>query len=110
MARGMPNNAWPRGRPHYHHRQIRSLICDGKINITEKARGEARHAFGWKTAQIEKALMSLKPKHFFKPSVKYEDPSIKEDVYKAYGLMGENVYTHLRIENGELIVDSFKEI
>jgi len=97
-------------RPFYHYRQVRKLIVDGKIDITLRALNSASKAFGWNKDDMKKALMSLKSKDFHKPSYKYTNPTIKEDVYKAYNLMGENVYTHIRIENGRLIVDSFKEI
>ena len=89
------------------------LVRDEKVDITGDALNDAKDFFGWKTADILDAFKKLQlKKHFRKRMKKYSDSNITYDVYKAYGLKGENVYTHFYIddETGRLIIDSFKEI
>ncbi len=97
-------------RAYYGLRQIKALVCSGDYFVTKGARGFAKKDFGWTLDDIKKAMCRLQPKHFYKSAEHWDNPSIYVDYYKAYGLMGENVYTHFRIDDGKLIIDSFKEI
>ena len=95
---------------------VRSLVkSDTTVFIRENARQTAQKDFGWDIDDIKKAIKNLKRKDFYKPDNNYYDTSIKIDYYKAYGLNGENVYTHFTIDkdsdgNKILIIQSFKRI
>lgn len=54
--------------------------------------------------------MALPYKRWYKSEKRFDNPEIWVDYYRAYNLMGENVYTHFYVEDEALIVDSFKEI
>jgi hypothetical protein len=99
-----------RDQPYYGLKTVKFLVSSNRCIINQKARDTASKCFGWKKADIEKALLKLQPKHFHKSDHKYDDPSIHVDYYKARGLMGENVYIHFRIEDDYLIICSFKEV
>lgn len=78
--------------------------------ITGQARWTARNDFGWGIEEIKLAISKLQHGDFHKSNTHYNNPKIHVDYYKAENLMGERVYTHFRIEDGALIIDSFKEI
>ena len=73
--------------------------------------------FGWKTTDLEKFFLSLKPKHFDKqmpmrkkPPYNYYGPIPPiYDVYKSSDIMDENVYTHFYFNEDMLIIDSVHE-
>ena len=100
----------PRNRPYYSKRQIRNLIISGKLFVTGLALSSARESFGWSIEDIEKALLALPQKCCYHSESRYDDPGIFVDYYRANDILGENVYTHFYVEDGVLIVDSFKEI
>jgi hypothetical protein len=99
-----------RTKPYYSLKTVKSLVTNNRCIINQKARTGASRSFGWKQTDVHKALLKLQPKHFYKSDHKYDDPKIYVDYYKAYGLMGENVYIHFRIEDDHLIICSFKEV
>lgn len=101
-----------KSRPYaaYSLADIRTLISTNKFDVHPDALKTARKAFGWGRTEIKKAFLSLQKKHFKKSTENWDDPSIYVDSYKARGIMGENVYTHFHIEEGRLIIRSFKEI
>ena len=91
-------------------RKVRDIVRNGKCIINANARLTAKTDFGWNQADIKKAFSKLQQKHFCKSATKYDNPSIYVDYYKAYQLMGENVYIHFRVEDECLVICSFKEI
>ena len=97
---------------YYQLSEIRDSIKHGKVLLRPNALDEARKAFGWLSEDILKALLALKPNHFYKSEKSFFDPKVVLDFYKAPGLMGENVYTHFYVNDhtGELVINSFKEI
>ena len=100
-----------RNKPYYPLAKVRELAStDDKCIINNRARTSAKNDFGWNQAEIKKAISKLQPKHFYKSDYKYDNPCIHVDYYKAYNLMGENLYIHFRIENEYLVICSFKEI
>ncbi len=99
-----------RNKPYYSLRRVKNIAVNGKCIINAKARSTARKDFGWNQADIKKAFLKLQQKHFYKSATKYDNPKIYVDYYKAYQLMGENVYIHFRVEEDCLIICSFKEI
>ncbi len=99
-----------RTQPYYSLAKVRQLTVSGKCIINSKARQTAKEHFGWGKPDVLKALSKLQHKHFHKSDEKYDNPGIHVDYYKAINLLGENVYIHFRIENGFLIICSFKEI
>jgi hypothetical protein len=99
-----------RDKPYYSKTQIHNFIGSGKLHVTESARNSARDLFGWSLEDIEKALLALSQKSCYKSEPRFNNPSIWVDYYRARHILGENVYTHFYVEDGMLIVDSFKEI
>jgi len=98
-----------RNKPYYSKKQIHNFIGSGKLHVTESARNSARDFFGWSLEDIEKALLILSQKSCYKSEPRFNNPNIWVD-YRAINILGENVYTHFYVEDGILIVDSFKEI
>ena len=98
--------------PEYPLPKVRELIEQGKIRIRSNARNDALNDFGWDTAHIVEALQKLKQEHFHKRDVSNINQWHVYDFYKAYGLCGENVYTHFYIDHDEnvLVINSFKRI
>ena len=100
-----------RDRPYYSLRQVYGLIHSGDYIIDEEsARQPAKDDFGWDSKDIKAAILKLRAKHFHKSAEHYTITGIKVDYYKARGLMGEDVYIHFHIEDGQLIIASFKRI
>ena len=97
-------------KPAYSLSRLRELLQNDFYFVTDIARETAKQDFGWRDEDIKQAILSLKKKHFYKTEDHFEDPSIKVDFYKARGLMGVNIYTHFHVEDGELIISSFKRI
>ena len=93
--------------------KVKSLVKAGRIRIREQALETARRDFAWDMSDILAALKKFQPKHYHKTDPAYSsETKIPIDFYKASGLMGEDVYSHLYIDTEEnlLIVDSFKRI
>jgi hypothetical protein len=99
-----------RTKPFYSQKQIRNHISNGRIQITKKARETAQKDFGWGIDDVCKALSILPVKCWYKSDVRYDDPKIWVDYYRARNLKGENIYTHFYIDGEYLIIDSFKEL
>ncbi len=99
-----------RDKAYYSKRQLNKLISEGNVLVTEQARTSAQNDFGWDVNDICRALQSMPVKFCYKSEPRFNDPKIWVDYYRAHGLKGENVYTHFYVENGKLIIDSFKEI
>jgi hypothetical protein len=99
-----------RDRPYYSLRKVKNLANSGEWIINANARTTAKDDFGWNRDDIKKAVSKLQQKHFYKSATRYDDPGIYVDYYKAYQLMGEDVYLHFRVEDDCLIICSFKEI
>lgn len=104
-----------RDKPYYSLAQVRQLAQqEGGCLINEKARRTALADFGWGIDEIKRAVSLLKVSDFYKSEFKYDNPKITAhiyvDTYKAKNLLGERVYTHFRIEDGKLVICSFKEI
>ena len=99
-----------RDKAYYSKRQIRNLVSQGNIQLTEQARISAHDDFGWDINDICSALLVLAIKDCYKSQTRFDNPHIWVDYYRAYGLKGENVYTHFYVDSGNLIIDSFKEI
>jgi hypothetical protein len=99
-----------RNRAYYSKKQIRNLISQDNVQLTEPARISAHDDFGWDIDDICSALLALPMKDCYKSETRFDNPHIWVDYYRSYGLKGENVYTHFYIDSGYLIIDSFKEI
>jgi len=99
-----------RNTPYHGLRIIKRLMNEGRCEITDDAVRGALKSFGWEISEIRKAILKLQPKHFYKTEKHFSNPGIYVDYYKARGLMGENVYIHLHVDNGFLVIESFKEI
>lgn len=100
-----------RTKAYYSLKEVKKLISDDDHHIIEpRARKSADDHFSWKYSQIKKAILGLQPKHYYKTEPKYDNPKMLVDYYKAYGLYGEDIYIHLRIDDGMLIICSFKAI
>lgn len=99
-------------KPFYELAEVRKKIQEGKVLLRGNALDGARDAFGWDASDILSALSELQLKHFHGKDNSKFNPLIVVDSYRAYGLKGENVYTHFYINDktGLLVVNSFKEI
>ena len=100
-------------QPSYPLRKVKQLVAQKKYLINENARDGARESFGWSTKDIVDAICKLRTTHYHKtaPSKAKRNP-VPLDFYKAYGLKGEDVYTHFYVDphRGWLVVNSFKGI
>jgi hypothetical protein len=97
--------------PAYPLPEVRKLIGQGRVKIRPNARTDAFNDFGWDTTDILEALKTLQERHFHKRDVSTRNTWNVYDFYKAYGLSGENVYTHFYIDQDDyLVVNSFKKI
>lgn len=97
--------------PEYPLPEVRKLIEQGRVRIRQNARNDAFNDFGWDTNEILEALKKLKEEHFHKRDVSTRNKWNVYDFYKAYGLCGENVYTHFYIDqDGNLVINSLKKI
>ena len=96
--------------PAYSKNQLRDLLQNDHYLVSKGAKKTALDDFGWRDRDIKKAILALRKKDFHKTTENWDNPSIKVDYYRAKGLMGENVYTHFHVEDGELIISSFKEL
>lgn len=102
--------------PHFPLGLIRTLVkSDATVFIREEARQTAQKDFGWGIDDIKSGIKNLQKKDFYITKNDYHNTSIKIDYYKAYGLNGENVYTHFTVDtdpygNKTLIIQSFKRI
>ncbi len=99
-----------RDKAYYSKGQLSKLISEGNVLVTEQARKSAQNDFGWNLNDICRALQAMPVKFCYKSEPRFNNPKIWVDYYRAHGLKGENVYTHFYVENGKLIIDSFKEI
>ena len=72
---------------------------------------EAQLDFGWSVSDIEKCILKLKNSHCYKSEQHKRYPNCYVDYYRAPNLHeGENVYTHLFVDGGRVIINSFKEL
>lgn len=101
-----------RQKAHYPLKQVKELVRKGKWLIKGNARTDAEHCFGWNGDDIKRALLALRPSHFYKSEPSMCIPGITIDYYKAERLFGENVYIHFYIDpqGVVLVVNSFKRI
>jgi hypothetical protein len=101
-----------RPEPFYTLDEVKQKIQEGKVLLRGNALDGARDAFGWDSSDILSALAGLRLKDFQNSDNLKSDSLVVVDRYRAYGLKGENVYTHFYIddETGYLVINSFKEI
>jgi hypothetical protein len=97
---------------HYPLDRVKSLIKSGRYIISYNAFAYANKDFGWRARDIKSAMLQLQTEHFYKTETSRYDNKIMIDYYKAYGLLGEDVYIHFRIdeESNKLTIESFKRI
>lgn len=98
---------------HYDLSLIRQLIDEGKLFIDlDDALIPALNDFGWNENEIKDAMKKLQRKHYYKTDDHRYIPGTKLDYYKAFGIKGEDIYTHFYIDDssGRLIINSFHKI
>ncbi len=104
QRKGQPKAVYPL-------KDVQRLVNGGQWKARKNAREGARIAFGWRDEDIKRAILALRPCHFYKSdwsNARYSD-GIMLDFYKSR-FLDEEVYTHFYIENGVLlVVNSFKE-
>lgn len=98
-----------RTKPYYSKKQLSDLIKKGKVSFRQRAIEGAKKSFGWKKDHIKKAIIKLPQQNCYKSEPRFNNPKIWVDYYRAPDIFGEHVYTHFYVENGILIIDSFKE-
>jgi hypothetical protein len=99
-----------RDKAYYSKKQIRNLILQGCVQLTEQSRKSALEDFGWDIDDICKAILALSITCCYKSETRFNNPTIWVDYYRAYDLKNENIYTHFYVDCDCLIIDSFKEI
>lgn len=99
-----------RNKPYYSKKQIRNLISAGKVHIDEELRTSISKTFGWTIDDTCDAIMALPLNCCYGSESRYDDPEVWVDYYRAPNLKGENIYTHFYVEDGILVIDSFKEL
>ncbi len=97
---------------YYSLRVVKALAKARNVVIRAQALESALKDFGWELTDILDAFKKLQQKHFYKTENSYFNKDLPIDYYKAYGLKGEDVYTHFYIDKktNVLLVDSFKKI
>lgn len=90
--------------------EIKRLKHRLKYLINPNALESARQGFGWLKQDIVDALNKLQNKHYIKTVSSNHKPGVMIDMYQAFGLKGENIYTHFYVDpdSGKLIINSFK--
>lgn len=104
MNKGLPD------KPYHSIGKVKEAIKNNNFFICPNAQRTALDDFQWTSEDIERAILKLKPKDFSHRKQHFTNPELWIDHYRAYGLMGENVYTHVHFEDGMLIIGSFKTI
>jgi len=98
-------------KPYYPLSKVKSLVKNDNVQINPNARDLADQDFGWDTNDILDAISKLRLKDFYKTESSRMVSGVMVDTYKAYGLKGENVYTHYYVNSqNTLVINSFKEI
>lgn len=102
----------PKATPLYPLDEIKNLVVEDRIVIRSNALRTALDDFEFEMDDIKKAISLLQLKHFYKSENSKIIDRLILDVYKARNLLGENIYTHLYIDDnsGQLIINSFKRL
>lgn len=89
---------------------VRRLVRKGRYIVWESVMNSVMEDFGWDKAELEKALLKLKKKHFYKSERCKVDARYNTDFYKGC-ILGEKVYMHFYIdpEDERLVLMSCKE-
>ena len=88
------------------------MIAEGNVVARGNAKEGALRCFGWGGKDILDTIRKLRVKHFHKTEPSELKPQVMIDFYLAYGLDGEDIYTHFYIDptTGKLVINSFKEL
>jgi hypothetical protein len=102
----------PKPSPFYPLDEIKNLVEEDRIVIRSNALKSALDDFEFAMDDIKTAISLLQLKHFYKSENSKMIDRLILDVYKARNLLGENIYTHLYIDDnsGKLIINSFKRL
>lgn len=101
-------NMMARNKPSHPLGKVKQAIKEENYEIDEDALENAQRHFGWRLDDIEKAFLQLKHKDFTSSKRHFTKPDLWVDHYRAYGLLGEDVYTHFHFEEGTLQITSLK--
>lgn len=99
-------------KPAYDLDEVKEKVRKGNVFLHQKALDGARESFGWGEQEIRDAVLNLEAKHFYKSETFSTNAWLVLDVYKARGVLNEDVYAHFYIDDeiDMLIINSFKEI
>lgn len=86
------------------------MIASGNVDVTPRALDDAKHFFGWGIDEICKAILCLPGSCCYKTEMRFGNPDVWVDYYRADNIKNENIYTHFYVEDGDLIIDSFKDL
>jgi len=101
-------NMVERNKPSHPLGRVKQAIKEENYEIDEDALENAQEHFGWRLDDIERAFLKLQHKHFTSSKRHFTKPDLWVDHYRAYGLLGENVYTHFHFEEDTLQITSLK--
>ncbi len=96
--------------PAYSKEELAEAIRLEQVKVTPRAWRDARKWFKWTSRDICDAILELPQAACHKTVKQFDNPEILLDMYRAEDINGENIFTHLYMENGWLVVDSFKEL
>jgi len=97
-------------KAYYDLRVVKEKIKKNEIKINRNAAISAQEDFKWKSEDIKKVYLKLKPIHF---DITDQNTTnhLYMDTYKIRNIDGEDVYTHFYInQSGTLIISSFKKL
>lgn len=90
---------------------IKKLVKQGKVRINGNALQGAMDCFNWGKDEIIECLLKLKKEQCYKAETHSKFPFSAIDFYRAEKLLdGEDVYLHLYVHEGWVVVNSFKEM
>ena len=101
-------------KPSHPLKKVQHLAKTEQVYFRGNALRDAQHDFGWRAAEILDAITKLRECIHFVKTAGHEvkKGAVMLDAYRARGINGENIYTHLYIDpkTGKLIIDSFKKL
>ena len=94
--------------PYYSKEILADAIGKKKVRVARRARKDARDWFAWGAGEVCEAILKLPKECCYDTQRKRSNPEIMVDLYRANDINGEDIYTHFYMEDGWLIIDSFK--
>ncbi len=89
--------------------RVKRLVRKGRFVIRDNALFQAYSDFGWSNDEITKAILRLRRRDCYKSDPSSAVPGATLDFYRVRGLVGQNVFLHLYVnEEGDVVLNSCK--